>query len=503
MMLTRSRTLSLVSLSLVAMAAMGGCDDVKEAPPTSPTPSDGGASVDATSLDAGVDADPGIDAALDNAGPGADDAPLLDSTDGGGQGCAEPTAAAIEHNKTIMADETWAAGLHDVTFDVAIRNNATLTIEPCAIIRVIADRGISVGSGNEGDGGKLVARGTADRPIVIQDKTGARWNDLLVNPKGEVDLAYVTFKNGGGTYARAGGSLHLYGDQYKPIQQLGKVDHVTILDSGKYGVVLEGHAAFTDGSGDLTVTRAGVMAIRVNAPAMGTIPSGTYIGNGTDAIRIMGSGGYELIDADVTLHDRGVPYVVGGDGAFNEMSVQGADGTSPLLTIEAGVVLKFGKVSSGLFIERASTTNAARGALRVLGTLAKPVIFTSNEAPPAPGDWTGIHFRGNPDARDKVDYAIVEYAGGDTGTRGFSCGTPVSPDPSSNEAAIAIFGQPASPFVTNTVLSKSAANGIERAWTGTPLDLEPSNTFSEVKWCKQTYPRPQMGTCPDPPPCPQ
>jgi hypothetical protein len=185
------------------------------------------------------------------------------------------------------------------------------------------------------------------------------------------------------------------------------------------------------------------------------------------------------------------------------MSVQGADGTSPVLTIEAGVVLKFGKVSSGLFIERAMTTNAARGALRVLGTLDKHVTFTSNEATPAPGDWTGIHFRGLPDARNKIDYAVVEYAGGDTGTRGFSCGTPVSPDPSSNEAAIAIFGQPASAFVTNTLLSKSAANGIERAWTGTPLDLEPSNTFSEVRWCKQTYPRPQTGTCPDPPPCPQ
>ena len=67
----------------------------------------------------------------------------------------------------------------------------------------------------------------------------------------------------------------------------------------------------------------------------------------------MGSGGCDLIDADVTMRDRGVPYVVGGDKAFNEMSVQGADVTSPLLTIEAGVVLKCGKVSSGLPFHRA------------------------------------------------------------------------------------------------------------------------------------------------------
>jgi hypothetical protein len=330
-MLSCLRVRSLVCSSFVAIAAMSGCEG-NDAPP----PPDGGPSSDATSadVDPSADAGPVADAAFDSAGPGANDAaPLDDGHDDAGQGCAEPTAPAIEHNKNITVDETWAAGLHDVTFDVGIRSNATLTIAPCAIVRVVPDRGIYVGSSNEGDGGKFVARGTADRPIVIQDKTGARWNDLLVNSQGQVDLAYVTFKNGGGRSARAGGSLHLYGDQYKPIQQLAKVDHVTILDSGKYGVVLEGRAAFTDGSRDLTVTRAGDTAMRVNAPAMGTIPSGTYTGNGVDAIRIMGSGGYDLIDADVTLHDRGVPYVVGGDGAFHEMSVQGADGTSPLLTI--------------------------------------------------------------------------------------------------------------------------------------------------------------------------
>ncbi|HVH44587.1 MAG TPA: hypothetical protein VM925_19670, partial [Labilithrix sp.] len=186
---------------------------------------------------------------------------------------------------------------------------------------------------------------------------------------------------------------------------------------------------------------------------------------------------------------------------FNEMSVQGANGTAPILTIEAGVVMKFGKVTSGLFIERASTTNPARGALRVLGTAAKPVVFTSNEATPAAGDWTGIHFRGVPNPQSKIDFARVEYAGADTGTRGFSCGTPPSSDPGSNEAAIAIFGQPSSAFVTNTVISHSAANGIERAWDGTVVDFVATNTFTNVAFCKQTYPRDPGGSCPVPAPC--
>jgi hypothetical protein len=184
--------------------------------------------------------------------------------------------------------------------------------------------------------------------------------------------------------------------------------------------------------------------------------------------------------------------------------VNGPDGTAPLLTIEAGVVLKFSKQASGnngLFVERASTTVAARGAIRAIGTAAKPVVFTSNEATPAPGDWVGISLRGIPDPRTRIDFARVEYAGGNTGSQGFSCGTPVSPAPLSNEAAIAIYGEPSSAFVTNTVIAKSAANGIERAWTGGVFDFLGSNTFTDVTYCRQTFPKPNVGACPDPAPC--
>lgn len=444
-------------------------------------------------------------AAFDAGGSGGDGGGGGDGADVDGGApvarCATPSGAAVAHDKTIDADETWAAGFHEVTFDVAIRKNATLTLAPCAVVRIVAGRGISVGSGNPGDGGKIIAQGSAEQPIVIEGKDGARWNNLLVTANGRADLAYTTFKNGGGPYARAGGTLHLYGDQYQPIQPLAKIDHVTIEGSGKYGAVLEGRGAFAEGSQELVVLGSGDMALRVTAPAVGTVPTGKYTGNATDAIRLLGSGSYDIIDADVTIHDRGVPYVVGGDGAFNEMSVQGVDGTAPVLTIEAGVTLKFGKSSSGLFIDRASTPNPARGVLRALGTAARPVVFTSNEPSPAAGDWTGIHFRGVPNAQSKIDHARVEFAGADTGTSGFSCGTPPSPNPVSNEAAIAIFGKPTSALVTNTVIFQSAANGIERAWTGDAVDHLATNTFTNVAWCKQTYPRPTTGSCPAPAPC--
>ncbi len=414
--------------------------------------------------------------------------------------CPEPTGAPVVHDKNVYADETWGAGLHDVIYDLALHKNATVTIEPCAVVRVAASHGITVGTGNAGDGGKIIAKGKADLPIVFQAKdAGTHWASVLVYPLGYVDLAYVTIKDAGDRASRGGAALHLVGDKTKPIQTLAMVDHVTLEGAVKYGAVLEGHGAFDPASQSVTVKGAGDMAIRAEANTIGTIPTGSYTGNGVDAIRLMGSN--DLISADVTIHDRGVPYVVGGDGEFNEMSVSGKDGTEPILTIEAGVVLKFGKNNSGLFVERASTTQPARGALRALGTADKPVVFTSAEATPAAGDWVGIHFRGVPSSKNKIDFARVEYAGGATGTLNFSCGTPMAPVPNKNEAAIAIFGPPASAFVTNTVILKSNTNAFERGWTGAPVEFLATNTFTDIKYCRQTFPRPATGACPDPAPC--
>lgn len=473
------RVLTLASPVLTAIVLLAACEDSSSS--NSPPP-DGG----------------DFDVSLHDAQTGDG------STDDGGpvpSRCPVPTGAPIPHNKNIEVDETWGAGLHELTFDVGVRKNATLTIEPCAVIRVVASRGLYVGTVNEGDGGKIVALGKADLPILIEGKDGARWTSLLVNPKGTVNLAYVTLRNTGERASRGGAGLHVVGDGTKPMQELATVDHVTIEDSLKYGVVLEARAGFTAASRDLVVKGAGDMALRVSAASIGTIPTGTYTGNTNNAIRIYS----EVIESDVTLRDRGVPYVIGGDGQFSELSVMGKEGTAPVLTIEAGVVMKFIKPTSGgsgLFVDRFTGTTPARGVLRALGTAAKPIVFTSNEATPAAGDWTGIHFRMVPLAQNKIDHARIEYAGADTGVRNFSCGTPPSPDPSSNEAAIAILGQPPSGFsITNTVIANSAANAIERGWSGTPVDFLATNTFTGIAYCRQTFPRPIAAACPDPAPC--
>lgn len=417
--------------------------------------------------------------------------------------CPAPTAAATEHSKTIEADETWGPGLHDVTFNISVVKSATLTIEPCAVVRIKNGYSITVGETSGPTTAKLVARGKAGNPIGFEGLDGVAFGNLIAYPTGVLELVYVDLKNGGGTGSRDGGAVHLYGDQNKPLQSMALLDHVTITNSKRYGIVFEGRAGFTDGSQFVTISGSGDSAMRINAPGLGTIPTGKYTGNTVDRIRVMGSGVAEGIEVDTTMHNRGVPYLMGGDGSFSSLTVGGNTGTA-LLTIEPGVTIKFSKGSgreAGLFVQRSSTTTASTGAIRAVGTAEAPIVFTSDEPTPAAGDWVGIVLNGDPDPRTKLDYARVEYAGADTGTRGFSCGTEPSDDKISNEAAIAIFGEPASQFITNTTFVKSAKNGVERAWTGAYVDFRPTNTFTDIAFCKQTAPRPATGSCPDPAPC--
>ncbi|MBI5507617.1 MAG: hypothetical protein HY903_02575 [Deltaproteobacteria bacterium] len=86
-----------------------------------------------------------------------------------GGDCPAPSGAGVGHSGILAANETWsaAASPHHVTGRVLLRQNAILTIEPCAV--VLLDPGLGFDIGGANDAGKLVASGTFDgstlRPI--------------------------------------------------------------------------------------------------------------------------------------------------------------------------------------------------------------------------------------------------------------------------------------------------------------------------------------------------
>ncbi len=414
--------------------------------------------------------------------------------------CAAPTGGPTTHaGGTISANETWtaAASPHLLTGDETIAKGTTVTIEACATVQIAEGHYIYVN-------GSLVAQGTTSGPITIgQQTTGKRWTSIEITDPGTVDLAYTTISGGGGlTNQTHGATLRVHGTTATGPTPFVKVDHVTIQDSAGYGIEMDGLGAFVSGSQALTISTSGIedtahpYPLGMNTQAMTSIPTGTYTGNGKDEIQIHSDSPRALLDVDATMHDRGVPYHVGGGGTNTVLDV-GKDNGLATLTIEPNVTVRFEK--DGQFIVgHFSNNNPPEGVLVAQGTQAQPITLTSALAAPAPGDWMGILFTNTISGSDRLDFVNIDYAGGSC-----SCVVGCIPQNMTSDAAIIFFNQPPDGMITNTSISHSKMHGIDRAWDGTSTPSFLSNvTFTDIAGCRETVPRDTNNACPQTIPCP-
>jgi len=87
------------------------------------------------------------------------------------------------------------------------------------------------------------------------------------------------------------------------------------------------------------------------------------------------------------------------DGCFKvvgDISVE----NNALLTIKAGSTLMF---------DDGRLLSVSKGALKAVGTVNNPILFTGMQK--TAGYWYGINIRGN-DTRNEIGYSVIEYAGG-------------------------------------------------------------------------------------------
>lgn len=427
--------------------------------------------------------------------------------------CPAPTGNGTAQSGDITTSTTWtAAGSpHLAGGSFSVRAGATLTIESCATVKLPAGAVVLVY-------GKLVAAGQPGRPVTI-DSTGpgVRWGYITTRADPStgtgpintfIDLAHTTLVNGGLTDINGLGLIDLRG-RYSadPRQAILRVNSVTIDGTAGpygYGVVLREGATFTADSTGLTIKNAATRPIRANDKLVGSIPPGSYTGNGFDEI-VWTS--VVDINEDTTIHDRGVPYRLGEpNGNGNDMRVGLGSTGAPLvtLTVEAGVTVKVHPTGRLVMQDSLNASGIGvhpSGSLIALGTAARPITFTSAALAPAPGDWEALRFDSAPASNSRLDQVRVEYAGGPTQANSFHCvaGGGYSPD---EDSAILMFGEPLSQFVTNSTIAFSAADGFGRAYTGEPIDFMAGNTFVSVARCKQGFPRPTSNICPTNPPCP-
>lgn len=416
--------------------------------------------------------------------------------------CPEPITGPTEHRGDVEGNAVWTADAspHRIVGWVNVRNGAELVIEPCAVVEIAEGVGIQVAYPQTPNTGRLVAEGTAERPIRFQGLTDARWAHVRVQAPGEASFAHVTFSGGGGDPTQRGATIVLLGLGTTPTFRGLAVENVTIEDSVGPGVSLLRTSGFAEGSTGLTITGSGSeetpYPIVAGEHALGTLPTGTYTGNAVDEILVVNDGANNRVglQESATLRHLGVPYRI-GESDLESLRIGAGNGHHELavLTIEAGVTLRFTPGTS-FRIEHYTGSFPASGAVRAIGTASAPITFTSAAENPAAGDWAGLWYGGEIREENALDRVRIEYAGGDCNCTMDSCSAITEHD-----AAVILTSQPPSAFIENTTIASSAGHAFLRGYTGAVVDFLPSNTLEEVAGCMQTLPD-LPGGCPSPRP---
>lgn len=387
--------------------------------------------------------------------------------------CEPPTGAGTEHRGTLTADETWtaAAGPHIVPASLSVR--ATLTIEPCAVVRVAAGSTITVG--DSVTPGRIVARGGSGAITIESLSPTEAFGGLLVL-SGSLDFEYVTIDRAG----QNGAAIDLRGPDDGTVAPLLRALHTEILDAAGSGIRLQRGAAFSSDSTDLTITGAGTAMlaeqghpIDIDPPGVGSIPAGRYVGNRFDTIVVRTA--WPRVRVDEAFHDRGVPYRIAASFLMYD-----PEGSALTLTIDPGVTMRFDRSDAGA-VGFVLGDVVAGSAVRLVaeGTASAPITFDSGAAAPAPGDWAGLVWWNAPATGNVLRHATFAHAGGETFTRGYSCGTPENVG-----GLVLLEWAPAEPFVTASTFRDTRGAGIVSGWRlgagEVGVDLRADNVFENI-----------------------
>lgn len=304
--------------------------------------------------------------------------------------CGQTSAAVVTHSANVAANETWAGDgvTHVVPTSFSVTGSASLTILPCAIVAL--GPGVSI---TMRDYARLVSAGTGSTRFVTfrRNDVNQAWGALRgFTPTSLIELTWTRLENGGAFGGLNDPTIAVIGVGYgsAPVAVL-RTDNVVIQGSRGIGVHLDANAAFTSDSRQLQITGSAGRPVHTTMIALGSVPIGTYTGNGTDEILIQGPGAN--VFANMTVEDLGVPVRI----AFGSIYVGPvAPATAPVtLTLRPGVVFKFPKVGGQpgarmTFGTNGSAPNNLIGVLNALGT-ARPSRSCSPPARHPPRGATG------------------------------------------------------------------------------------------------------------------
>ncbi len=402
------------------------------------------------------------------------------------------------HNNTVERDEVWSLedSPHRLPDGLTVRDGATLTVAPCAVVLVGRGNGVEVQ-----DGGGLVASGDGAHPIRFgsdnpQPQAGD-WLSLWLasNVRRASRLSHVVVEHAGNDWNGRWACIGVLATGLH-------VDHVTARQCRGYGVGLFDNGTFSLDSSALTVTETaagnapltGAVFVQ-RAPSVGSLPRGAYTGNATDEVYIAeGSAGSDsaTVRQSAVWKNLSVPYHIADDV---DVRVEGP--TGPVLTIAAGTTLRFGR-GAGL-----SAGFDAEGGLVLDGNAeATRIVLRPAGTDESPAQWHGVYLgpRTNRSAT-RLRYVTVRNAG--QGWNGQLCDWEGA---SSDNAFVMLEVQPNPGSIEHVTFAGGAPDvaAFGRRWNGPAFDFNApalGHDFAALGAACHQSPQPDAnGACPDPAP---
>lgn len=414
--------------------------------------------------------------------------------------CGDENGIVITHTANIVTDESWAGNgtVHLIANSIDILAPATVTVQPCAIVKLKAGVQIVVLGNPSGGVATLVSAGNDPAAGFVTFKSadpGQPWGSLVGSNKNSlIELTHTTLYGGGNNGGAArNATISMNGSSTLPDPVL-KINDLAIEDMAGAGIYLA-DAAFTTDSSELIVIGSPDYPIALSAMALGSIP--IYFGGNNTHDEALVVNNANIFD-NLTIHRR-LPI------RFKTAGVRVA-GAAPTfvpnitLTLDAGVVLKFEPAATAppmiIFGTNGQTTDE-NAALIANGTDADPVIFTSGAATPAPGDWAGIWLLTSNGSQ--LTHVTIEYAGGDANVGPQNCG-PIDPNihQRARHTAALLVGDgsdnqyvPPGTLITSSTFQNNAGNfAIDSVWEASsfgPSLTGNKNTFtSPGLFCPQS-----------------
>jgi hypothetical protein len=372
----------------------------------------------------------------------------------------------------IGADTHWtlAGSPYVVTSDVLVGGNstqtATLRIDPGVTVRFFSGTRLTIGNfygAYYSQLGALDARGTPDSAIVFTsnarspapgDWNGVTFTDWTNDAATRLDHCVVEYggqPGGGGLQVDTSAPTitnttvrYSAADGVRVRNGAGPLmSDCTVTDNDSSGVNIADNNPLP-AIANCTLANNGKFGLSGMPQTMGLLAGLAAPGNSRAGIEIRGG----FVGRESRWPVAGAPYVVTSDVLVHWESIFNTG--NPVLTISPGVQVRFER-NVGLWVGAFQGPYYAQpGALDARGTADSTIVFTSNAASPARGDWGGIYFSDwTMDAATRLDHCVVEY-GGRPGGGGLQVETSAPP-------------------ITNTTVRYSAADGVRVSGGAGPL----------------------------------